>query len=41
MTYTAHVRLQPALTIDEDTALEGLAVLDGVFDRLEAGGRWR
>ncbi len=41
MTYTPHVRLQPALTIDEDTALEGLAVLDGVFRRLEAGGRWR
>ena len=41
MTYTPHVRLQPALTIDEDTALEGLAVLDGVFRRLDAGGRWR
>jgi 4-aminobutyrate aminotransferase-like enzyme len=31
MTYTPHVRLQPALTIDEPTALEGLAVLDEVF----------
>jgi 4-aminobutyrate aminotransferase-like enzyme len=31
MTYTAHIRLQPALTIDEATALEGLGVLDEVF----------
>ena len=41
MTYTPHVRLQPALTIDEATALEGLAVLDEVFRELEASGRWR
>jgi 4-aminobutyrate aminotransferase-like enzyme len=41
MTYTPHVRLQPALTIDADTALEGLAVLDGVFRRLAQGGTWR
>jgi 4-aminobutyrate aminotransferase-like enzyme len=41
MTYTPHVRLQPALTIDADTALEGLAVLDGVFRRLADAGRWR
>ncbi|HTT69838.1 MAG TPA: aspartate aminotransferase family protein [Anaeromyxobacteraceae bacterium] len=41
MTYTAHVRLQPALTIDRDTALEGLAVLDEVFAWLAASGRWR
>lgn len=41
MTYTPHVRLQPALTIDEDTALEGLAVLDAVFAELARGGQWR
>ncbi|HUK66245.1 MAG TPA: aspartate aminotransferase family protein [Anaeromyxobacteraceae bacterium] len=41
MTYTAHVRLQPALTIEKDTALEGLAVLDEVFRGLAASGRWR
>ncbi len=41
MTYTPHVRLQPALTIDEDTALEGLSVLDGVFADLADGGHWR
>jgi 4-aminobutyrate aminotransferase-like enzyme len=35
MTYTPHVRLQPALTIDEPTALEGLAILDEVFTDLE------
>jgi 4-aminobutyrate aminotransferase / (S)-3-amino-2-methylpropionate transaminase / 5-aminovalerate transaminase len=41
MTYTPHVRLQPALTIDEATALEGLAVLDEVFRRLDESRRWR
>jgi 4-aminobutyrate aminotransferase-like enzyme len=41
MTYTPHVRLQPALTIDEDTALEGLAVLDEVLRELHESGRWR
>ena len=41
MTYTPHIRLQPALTIDLDTALEGLAILDDVFRNLEESGRWR
>jgi 4-aminobutyrate aminotransferase/(S)-3-amino-2-methylpropionate transaminase len=41
MTYTPHVRLQPALNIDEETALEGLAVLDTVFGELDRSGRWR
>jgi 4-aminobutyrate aminotransferase-like enzyme len=41
MTYTPHVRLQPALTIDAETALEGLAVLDDVFANLMRGGQWR
>jgi 4-aminobutyrate aminotransferase-like enzyme len=41
MTYTPHVRLQPALTIDEDTALEGLALLDEAFAELEQSGRWK
>jgi 4-aminobutyrate aminotransferase / (S)-3-amino-2-methylpropionate transaminase / 5-aminovalerate transaminase len=41
MTYTPHIRLQPALTIDEPTALEGLAVLDEVFRELDASRRWR
>ena len=41
MTYTPHVRLQPALTIDAETALEGLAVLDEVFGDLTRTGAWR
>jgi 4-aminobutyrate aminotransferase-like enzyme len=41
MTYSPHVRLQPALTIDEDTALEGLGLLDEVLAGLAASGRWR
>jgi len=41
MTYTPHLRLQPALTIDEPTALEGLGILDEVFRRLDESRRWR
>lgn len=41
MTYTPHVRLQPALTIDREAALEGLGILDEVFRELDASGRWR
>ena len=41
MAYTPHLRLQPALTIDEETALEGLALLEEAFEELEASGRWR
>ncbi len=41
MTYTPHVRLQPALTIDVDTALEGLSVLDDVLGDLARGDEWR
>jgi len=41
MTYTAHIRLQPALTIDEETALEGLGILDEIFRKLDEDGRWR
>jgi len=41
MVYTPHVRLQPALTIDRDTALEGLSLLDEAFAALAASGRWR
>jgi 4-aminobutyrate aminotransferase-like enzyme len=41
MSYTPHVRLQPALTIDRETALEGLAILDEVFRWLVESGRWR
>jgi len=41
MTYTPHVRLQPALTLDAETALEGLGVLDEVFGDLARSGGWR
>jgi 4-aminobutyrate aminotransferase / (S)-3-amino-2-methylpropionate transaminase / 5-aminovalerate transaminase len=41
MTYTPHLRLQPALTIDREAALEGLSILDEVFRDLSASGRWR
>jgi 4-aminobutyrate aminotransferase-like enzyme len=41
MTYTPHIRLQPALTIDEETALEGLGILGDVFRKLDESGRWR
>jgi len=41
MTYTPHVRLQPALTIDRDTALEGISILGEVLADLEARGGWR
>ncbi len=41
MTYTPHIRLQPALTIERDAALEGLAILDEVFQDLDRSGHWR
>lgn len=41
MTYSPHIRLQPALTIDRETALEGLSILDEVFRDLGASGSWR
>jgi 4-aminobutyrate aminotransferase / (S)-3-amino-2-methylpropionate transaminase / 5-aminovalerate transaminase len=41
MAYSASVRLQPALTIDEATARTGLAILTEVFDQVNAQGWWR
>ena len=41
MSYSPHVRLQPALTIDAETALEGLALLDAVFAELGASNEWK
>lgn len=40
MTYTARVRLQPALTITRETAAEALGLLDEVFAELHASGEW-
>src|SRR5262249_19264577 len=41
MSYSPHIRLQPALNIDRDAASEGLAILDGVFKELHQSGEWR
>ena len=41
MSYSPHIRLQPALNIDADTALEGLAILDAVFAELNQSGAWK
>jgi 4-aminobutyrate aminotransferase/(S)-3-amino-2-methylpropionate transaminase len=41
MSYAASFRIQPALTIDEATALNGLAILAEVFDAVEREGLWR
>ncbi len=35
MSYSPHFRMQPALTIDVDTALNGIAILREVFDRFD------
>lgn len=41
MVYTPHIRLQPALTIDEQAAHEGLGILNEVFSDMYKSGRWR
>ena len=41
MSYSPHLRLQPALTIDVETGLEGLAILDEVFAGLARSGAWQ
>jgi 4-aminobutyrate aminotransferase-like enzyme len=41
MTYSPHIRLQPALTLRRDEAAEGLAILDEVFAAFYQGGLWR
>ncbi len=41
MSYSPHIRIQPALTIDAETGLEGLAILDSVFRDLAASGEWK
>ncbi len=40
MAYTARVRLQPALTLDVETAKNAVAVLREVFDDLKRAGDW-
>ncbi len=41
MSYAASFRLQPALTLDEATAKNGVAILREVFDLVEREGFWR
>jgi 4-aminobutyrate aminotransferase-like enzyme len=41
MSYAASFRIQPALTIDEATARNGLAILAEVFDTVAREGFWR
>jgi 4-aminobutyrate aminotransferase-like enzyme len=41
MAYAASFRIQPALTIDEATAKNGLAILAEVFDAVAREGYWR
>jgi 4-aminobutyrate aminotransferase-like enzyme len=41
MAYSAHFRIQPPLTTDEATAMNGLAILEEVFDLVEREGWWR
>ena len=41
MAYAASFRIQPALTIDEATARNGVAILREVFDVVEREGLWR
>jgi 4-aminobutyrate aminotransferase/(S)-3-amino-2-methylpropionate transaminase len=40
MAYSPHFRIQPALTIDLETAKNGIAVLREVFDQLKRDGSW-
>jgi 4-aminobutyrate aminotransferase-like enzyme len=41
MAYSAHFRIQPPLTTDEATAMNGLAIIEEVFDLVEREGWWR
>ena len=41
MSYSAHFRIQPPLTTDEATALNGLAILEEVFDLVAREGWWK
>jgi hypothetical protein len=41
MSYSASFRLQPALTLDEATARNGLAILAEVFDLVSRDAWWK
>jgi 4-aminobutyrate aminotransferase-like enzyme len=41
MTYTHRVRIQPAMTIDQDTIDTATAILAEVFDLIANEGSWK
>ena len=41
MSYDASFRIQPAMTIDERTIDEAVAILREVFDDMAERGRWK
>jgi 4-aminobutyrate aminotransferase-like enzyme len=41
MAYSPHFRIQPALTMDKETAANGVLVLREVFDDLKRTGAWK
>jgi 4-aminobutyrate aminotransferase/(S)-3-amino-2-methylpropionate transaminase len=41
MSYSPHIRIQPALTLDAETGREGLDILRSVFRDLLTSGDWR
>ena len=41
MGYSAHFRIQPPLTTDEATAMNGLAILEEAFDAMAREGYWK
>jgi 4-aminobutyrate aminotransferase-like enzyme len=41
MTYSPHIRVNPALTIDRPTAETALGILEEAFAQIEAEGHWR
>jgi hypothetical protein len=41
MAYSPSFRIQPALTVDEATAENAVAILREVFDEIERAGEWK
>ena len=41
MSYEAKFRIQPAMTIDEKTIDEAVAIITEVFDQMKETGSWK
>jgi hypothetical protein len=41
MAYSPHIRVNPALTIDQPTAETALGLLEEAFEQVEREGHWR